>query len=145
MVIIPVLKSMAMHSPAAVNLLLGTAAQESHLGQYLVQVKGPALGIYQMEPDTHDDIWRNFLKYRPTLGAIVQQLTFPARGMKNQLIGNLYYATAMARVAYYRHPEKLPNADDIVGLAGYWKNFYNTPLGKGTKEEFIANYRRFVH
>lgn len=34
-----VLKEVALYSPAAVNLLLGTAAQESGFGTYLRQVR----------------------------------------------------------------------------------------------------------
>ncbi|HEV2650775.1 MAG TPA: hypothetical protein VGU69_05935, partial [Rhizomicrobium sp.] len=39
--------------PVALNLLLGTAAQESG-GTYLAQYPtGPALGLWQIEPNTH--------------------------------------------------------------------------------------------
>jgi hypothetical protein len=40
----------------AIQLLMGTAAQESHLGTYLKQINGPALGVFQMEPNTEIDI-----------------------------------------------------------------------------------------
>lgn len=57
-VIRPTLEKIELWSEAAENLLLGTTAQESHMGTYIKQVgKGPALGIYQMEPATHKDIW----------------------------------------------------------------------------------------
>ena len=52
-VIRPTLKAINLWSIAAENLLLGTAAQESQLGHYLTQVKGPALGIYQIEQSVH--------------------------------------------------------------------------------------------
>ena len=49
-------------SQEAENLLMGTAAQESALGEYIRQLgNGPALGIFQMEPETFDDIVRNYL------------------------------------------------------------------------------------
>lgn len=39
------------YSEEAENLLMGTAAQESALGEYIRQLgNGPALGIFQMEP-----------------------------------------------------------------------------------------------
>ena len=60
------------------------------------------------------------------------------------MIGNLYYAAAMARVHYLRRPEALPPAGDVEALGQYWKNFYNTFLGKGTVEEFVENYHRHV-
>ena len=44
------------HSDAAVNLLMGTCAQESHLGTYIRQISGSALGIMQVEPATYQDV-----------------------------------------------------------------------------------------
>lgn len=47
-------------SSSAVNLLLGTAAQESAFGTYLRQIGGgPARGVFQMAPATAKDIWEN--------------------------------------------------------------------------------------
>ena len=40
-------------------LKLGTGAIESNCGEFIKQINGPALGIWQMEPKTHDDIWLN--------------------------------------------------------------------------------------
>jgi hypothetical protein len=58
------LQDLGMHSESAVNLLLGTAAQESQFGTYFRQIGGgPALGVFQMEPDTEIDIWDNYLRY----------------------------------------------------------------------------------
>jgi hypothetical protein len=45
---------------AAAQLLLGTALKESLQLKYRRQIQGPALGYYQMEPATHDDIWNNY-------------------------------------------------------------------------------------
>ena len=62
----------------------------------------------------------------------------------HDLATDLAYACAMARIHYLRKPEPLPAHDDIEGLARYWKEHYNTFLGKGTVEEFVHNYRRLV-
>jgi len=40
--------------PAARALIMGTIAQESLCGRYIKQRGGPALGIVQMEPETHN-------------------------------------------------------------------------------------------
>lgn len=143
-VIRPILRGMNAWSQAAENLLLGTAAQESHMGRYLVQIKGPALGIFQMEPATYQDHWWNFLRYREGLSARVRQSTGVRHGSAEHMIGNLYYAAAMARVHYLRVPEALPKSDDLEALAGYWKQHFNTKLGSGTAEEFKRNYIKFV-
>lgn len=63
---------------------------------------------------------------------------------EKELITNLAYATAMARVFYRRVKEALPAADDLDGMGRYWKKYYNTPLGRGTVEEFKANYTKYV-
>lgn len=134
------------YSIAAENLLMGTCAQESEMGQYIVQREnGPAQGIFQMEPDTEYDIARNFLQYRVDLQRSVNLLVPEfSEGDMYDLEGNLFYAAAMCRVHYYRVPEGLPMSDDIEGLAQYWKRFYNTVQGKGTVTEFVHNYHRYV-
>jgi len=139
------LKEINMYSPAAVNLLMGTASQESHFGTYLRQIEGPALGIFQMEPATHDDIWKNYIGYRQKISETILKLSHrrilpSARDM----VFNLKYAIAMARVHYRRAPEKLPEADDISGLGIYWKKYYNTDEGKGTVVHFVKNYHKFI-
>ncbi len=142
-VVHPVLEHLGMWSQAAENLIVGTALQESAL-TYLKQLGGgPALGFFQMEPVTHDDIWKNYLDYREDLSQLVQGFTssWPAT-LSDQLIGNLPYACVMARIKYARQPEALPAADDIEALGQYWKTYYNTAQGAGTVDEFVANYRK---
>lgn len=145
-VVRPTLQAINLWSEAAENLLLGTAAQESQLGRYLTQMRGPALGIYQIEPATHLDVWNNFLHNNATLCEKTLELLSPhnAKNKDPALITNLAYSTAIARTIYYRAPKTLPAANDIEGLAAYWKKYYNTPLGKGKTTEFISNYEEFV-
>lgn len=147
LIIRPTLEYLGLWSQSAENLLLGTAAQESHMGTYIAQIKGPALGIYQMEPATHNDIYNNYLGHRHDIGAKIADLmdqSWIDLEPWDKMAGNLYYATAMARVHYLRVSEKLPEATDIEGLARYWKKYYNTELGKGTEGEFTDNYRKYV-
>ena len=136
------------YTMAAENLLMGTCAQESKMGQFLVQLNnGPARGIFQMEPATESDIWANFLGYRKPLSSLVSELCISkGDGTPSvfDLIGNLYYEAAMCRVHYRRAPEALPDEDDVQGMADLWKLRYNTPLGAGTVEEFMDNYKRYV-
>jgi len=116
---------------AAATLLLGTALVESRL-TYLRQFNGgPALGLYQMEPATFNDICQNYLKYRPELKKQLGVLK------SARLIYDLKFATWMARIHYYRQPEPLPAAHDLNGQAAYWKQHYNTPLGKGTISKYL--------
>ena len=142
----PVLKNAGLYSEAAVCLLLGTAAQESAFGTYIIQKpNGPALGLYQMEPKTHHDIYDNYLKYNNSLKARIFNIcNFVVEPSKDELMYNLRYATLMCRLHYYRIPEKLPEPHNAENLAKYWKKYYNTEKGKGTIEEFISNYRKYV-
>jgi hypothetical protein len=137
-VIRPALTRLGLHSPAAEALLLGTALAESGLSALVQSGGGPALGVYQIEPATHADIWRNYLATRPVVAARVLSLAAAGLGQPAQLVWNLGYATAMARLVYRRRPEPLPAAEDIPGLAAYWKAHFNTAAGKGTAAEFIA-------
>lgn len=142
----PALVAIEAWSQAAENLVMGTAAQESHL-EYLVQLgSGPAVGIFQMEPATYNDIWVNYLEYKPDLAARIRTAVATNQGTPpaERMIWDLRYAAILCRVHYLRKPGALPSAADIPGLAAYWKKHYNTPLGAGTEAEFIKNYDRVM-
>ncbi len=138
-----VLDGLGLNSPSAVNLLLGTAAQESAFGTYLEQMDGPALGVFQMEPETERDIWLNYLQYRHSLAEKIYDITSVTRP-GGHLKFNLAYQIAMARIHYLRVQKPLPEADDITGLAHYWKDFYNTDQGQGSVQDFLENYLKYV-
>lgn len=144
-IIVPTLNALgpSYSSPSAVMLLMGTAAQESHMGTYLRQLGGgPALGIYQMEPATHNDIIENWLRYREELVDTIAELIGPWNAMEPaRMVYDLRYATIMARLHYRRVRDPLPA--DVDGQAYYWKTHYNTELGAGTREEYMHNYERY--
>lgn len=148
-VIIPTLYYLDLWSESATNLLLGTCAQESQMGTYLKQVNGVAMGIYQIEPATHRDIVERYL-YLPEKHALqekVKRIISQINQYGNpdsELIFNLRYATAICRIKYLMAPDPLPEADDVMGLANYYKNFYNTAQGKGTVYQFVENYKKYV-
>ena len=121
------------------ELLMMTAAIESNLGQYIRQVGGgPALGIFQMEPESHDDIYSNYINNRPYLWDVVD--LFSADESHRNLEYNLAYAIIMARIHYLRAKGPLPEATDIEGMAHYYKKVWNTHLGKSTVEEAVEDY-----
>lgn len=150
-IIYPTLHHLGLWSIAAENLIVGTISQESGGGYYIKQLgSGPALGICQMEPATHNDIWANYLVYHTALAEKAGSLV-SARHMNivmpipnpNEMVTNLAYSVAMCRIHYRRVKKPLPAADDIPGLAAYWKRHYNTTLGDGTVAEFIHNYNEY--
>ena len=137
------LKAIGLYSEEAVSLLLGTCAQESALGKYRRQLgNGPALGIYQMEPFTYNDCLDNFLKYKPDLLAKILKVSgldqFPNA---EEMVNNDVFAACMCRVRYLRAPGAIPQT--VEGQAAYWKQHYNTVLGKGTIDEYLKNWKRF--
>lgn len=145
-VVRPTIQHLGLWSEAAENLLVGTALQESLLTYTQQLGGGPAVGFFQMEPATYWDCWNNFLNYRPHLRQLV--LTVPP-GYSNSphhdlMKTNHYLAAAMCRIRYFRAPGDLPDENDIWGLAEYWKQWYNTPLGKGHPQEFYDKYMQFV-
>ena len=148
-VVRPTLYQLGLWSLAAENLLVGTAIHESGGLNYIDQVTGPgdttlgpAYGLYQIEEATLNDLFDNFLKFRPRLAEMAIALEAPMPKRVLQLVTNLAFATAVARLIYYRAPDPLPGADDIPGLAACWKKNYNTVAGKGRVEDWIAAYRR---
>ena len=150
------LKEIELHSSEAVNLILGTIAQESRLGHYIKQLGGgPALGICQMETNTHNDIWYNYLKYKKCIARKLENITcsdikidttkelpiikYP---LADEMRWNLKYAIAMCRIHYLRVKEPIPFG--IQDQAKYWKKYYNSYLGAGTEKEYIENYNKYV-
>ena len=141
-VVVPALESIQHHNLAAENLVMGTAAVESRF-EWLKQLgNGPALGFFQMEPATHDDIWLNFLAYRDPLAARIRRAIQYNGGQPaaSRMIWDMRYAAIMCRVHYLRVKGALPSADDAEELGRYWKRHYNTNLGAGSVEKFTQAY-----
>jgi len=138
------LQPLEIWSYEAEELLMMTAAHESHLGTSLEQIRGPAWGLYQMEMPTLWDIWKNYLEFRPAVTYQVTCITGLAGPDLGHLQYNPIYSTVMARLHYLRVPAALPAAHDVDGMAHYAKDHYNTPAGRATQEKYIADYERLV-
>ena len=153
-VIRPTLKRMGLSttgnpfwSPEAEDLLLGTAAHESMGFMHRRQMGGgPALGLWQMEPATHDDIWARYLSANGRalvvngLRSLLPSGVDPAARL---LESNDIYACAMARIQYARStPFPIPKT--LEEQAWYWDRWYNRNPEKGTPEEYVRSYRAHV-
>jgi len=123
-------------SAAAEELLMMTAATESHLGYYIRQVGGIALGDFQMEPATFHDCNR-WLGLRPIAG-------FTPYDDPEMLIYDRAAAVIYARVKYLMDPNPIPQPNDLPGLAQYYKRVYNSYLGAGSVEKALADYAKYV-
>ncbi len=138
-----VLQNINLYSKNAEELLMMTAAVESNMGEYLYQKgAGNARGIWQMEPSTEQDIKDNYLVYHPTLMKRVME--YQSLYQDEEMVYNLAYQIAMARVHYLRVKTKLPEATDLQGLAEYWKLYYNSYKGKGTVDKALRKYILYV-
>jgi hypothetical protein len=155
-VVKPVLEQMApeiQYSNAALRLVFGTGLHESgnfsYLEQYLGShdvTLGPAFGIFQCERATVDDIYNNFLSAKRFTGLKAKLQTFFAENPNDrmhQIAGNMFAATAVCRVHYYRVRTPLPKEDDLTGLANYWKQYYNSLQGKGRPSQFIEAVEKY--
>jgi hypothetical protein len=122
-------------SPEMAELLAETMCVESDAGQYNTQWGGgPALGIYQMEPSTYQDLNDNYIKYNPQL--------WEQYDADDDLMDPCY-ATLIAYIQYTRlrgHYDIETRAD----RAELWKDKWNTHLGKGTIKQYIDKSNKYL-
>ena len=128
-------------SPAAENLLLGTAAQESGLGGEWN--KGRCVGLYHITPAMHRAVWDKYLINNPQLASEVRGIAGQHSFLKaphGELVTNLKYATAIAWMIYRRSGQKLPKANNPVELGKFWHRYFH-PKSEKTVADFVRNYQ----
>ena len=140
------LKPLGLWSTDVQELLLMTCAHESRLGEYTHQVGGPALGWYQVEPNTLYDTYINFLNYpkQSHLLKSIEALTGVQGPQTTHLQFNPIYSTIIARLKYYRDPRPLPSRFDTWAMAEYAKDVFNTHMGDATPEKYCNAYKDLV-
>jgi len=155
-IIKPTLKYMGgrYNSVEARFLLLCTAAIESDCGHFIKQVGGPALGIWQIEPATHNDIWQNCDALKSDFGQVIRNLApLYSKLADNDLIDAPKYACAMARLKYSMTPKALPAYNggtdlDLDMFYRYYKTYYHgvdhngNELGRSTLSKWRSSIER---
>ena len=131
------LQHLGLDSEDARSLIYNTGKAESDYKTLQQYGGGPALGFFQMEPATCRDIWDNYVMYRPKYRDKLYALGFDEGTLEFCLLSNVGLQAALCRLHYRRVPSPLPKAGDLEAQAKYWKEFYNTRLGKGTIEHFM--------
>jgi len=132
-------------SPAAEELLLGTAVHESTIRgvTHLRQLPdGPALGMWQMEPATE----RYLLEWL-TSNRMLRVGVLALSGQVHRpdpMVCNLAYACAMARLKYWTVPVPLPSAENIEAMSRYWDRYYQTVVDEVEPRRWAASYREYV-
>jgi len=124
------------YADTAYYLVMGTIAQESLMGTWLVQEGGDALGLGQIEPATLNGLVAS-LSVKET--AALATLATPATPAHN-VVGNLPYAVALVRLFYWHIPAALPAENTVAALFAYYKQWYNTAAGAATLAQFQQNW-----
>lgn len=144
LVILPAFEDMkafhpVLYSETAIKLVFATFLHESGGGTYLKQIKGPALGVYQIEPATFEDIWKTASKMLiPNWpGPIAKDI------LLRKLITDLDFQTKICRLKYFQAPMNLPAKADLNFLANYWGKYYQTDSQDMTI--LNAKERDFIH
>lgn len=144
-IIKPALEKIQIYSPNDVELLMFTCATESRGGYFLKQEGGPALGIYQMEPLTYNDIWVNFINLKQSLlTMMINNFGCGRTPSEDRLVYDLEFATVMCRIHYMRNHEVIPDHQEADLIWSYYKRYYNTALGAAKKDESINAYHQFI-
>lgn len=144
-IIRPTLTRIELASPEAEELLMGIAAQETHMGELgRVQLGGgPALGLWQMEPATFKLTIRWTKRNRPKLYNAICEIADTIYPEAHMLARSDELACAMARALCLSIPGPLPDKEDVRGQGVWYKRYWNRG-GKGSAEQYIANYYRYV-
>ena len=131
------LQHLDLDSEDARSLIYRTGKAESDYKTLQQYGGGPALGFFQMEPNTALDIWDNYVMYRPKYREKLYALGFDEGALEFCLLSNIGLQAAFCRLHYRRVPSALPKEDNLKAQAKYWKKYYNTHLGKGTIKHFM--------
>jgi hypothetical protein len=130
------LKELGMYSPEASEMVYKTGLAETGY-RHLEQIKGPAIGFFQVEPATMRDTWDNYIAYRQDLKNKLWALGYDESNDVQRVMGSIILQVVFCRLKYRRSPKALPKCGDLEGQAKYWKSIYNSELGKGTVEHFM--------
>lgn len=150
-IVVPTLTAMGSDyaSLAAINLMLGIAMAESRL-RYKRQITnlgyGPARGLPQMEPATHDDCWTNWLNFpqQAQVARVIRSLIGNLSPSADLMISNDAYAFAMARIKCRRDRRPLPSWNDAAGMSGFHKAVYNTAGGAADASANIVHFKAAI-
>ena len=125
------------------KLLLLTAATESDMGRILRQIRGPARGIFQVEPNTEKYVLWWFKTFDPTVYEKIKNLRCPAKLDIAELEGNLPYAVAIAWGTYAVRKVN-PVGKSLQEMAEMYKRHYNTPKGKASVKGALQKAQVFA-
>ncbi|AGK87047.1 putative endolysin [Pseudoalteromonas phage RIO-1] len=119
------------------EVLLMIAAHESKGTEYREQLGGgPAKGIFQIEPETHDSIWDN--------SDIIHEVAKSCGIRRNVdlLENDDVYSVFMARMYIAMDSNPCPKPPSYKNMAKYCKEYWNR-TGKATWEKYNDDYMAY--
>jgi hypothetical protein len=143
-ILTPTLGALQFHDAELKELLVFTCAVESEGGTYVRQIKGPALGIYQLEPNTFTDLWYNYILRKPDIVNLIS-LNLGVHRMPElvEIITNLKLATDLCALLYKYRKAQIKSCQPL-DLWEVYKPLYNTDKGGAKLDESIASYYKFT-
>lgn len=117
--------------------ILMIMAHESGLGHYIRQLKGPALGLIQMEQETHHSLW----KYGETCKENAQALGYEDESFE-RLEYDIRYNILMARQRLFMKPEPIP--ENGMDISTYLKKHWNSTHGKAGDHSYYRDLNRWI-
>ena len=125
------------------RLMLLTIVQESNAGAYTRQLKGPARGMVQIEPETEHTVLAWLRSKKPDLYSRVRSLRVPAHLDIHEAEYNTAYAIGIAYSLYVmRHVD--PKGKSAIALAHIYKDKYNTSAGKATVDGVMQRLQQYA-
>lgn len=121
-----------LHSDHCVELLAMIAAHESLGGKHRKQIGGPALGVFQIEPVTHNSVWDNSDRIR------ARALRYGITEDVNKLESDDRYSIWVARHYLAQDPNPLPKTPEA--MAAYCKSYWNR-TGKATPDKYLNDWQ----
>jgi hypothetical protein len=126
---------------AAVRLLCETAAAETQCGTSADRTpNGAGRGLFQCDKIAFDDVV--YRAKKSDIDALKNAFGFDLRAIEWSVLNYApLIAAAVCRLHYKLRPGAIPL--DLRGRAEYWKKHYNSSLGRGTVEHYLASVARF--
>lgn len=130
------------YSEEAVTAFMMCVAHESKCGTYIKQINGPALGLPQIEPLTHnetwkhgDSIWDNAYRI-----GLINHYEFESKlhPNPNRLLYDLRYNVFMFRQRMFMKKGAIPK--DLHGISAYLKTHWNSVHGKAHYGSYYDDY-----
>lgn len=125
----------------AINMLVETAAQETHGGRYRDPTAKAGRGLCQIDLIGFKDVQARTRD--DNAQAVLEAFNVDVRTVQHcELDHSPMLSMIFCRLFYILIPDLFPR--DVVGRAHYWKRFYNTRLGHGTPQKYVENAKRYA-